>query len=437
MHHKLSYLGNINVTATTMNYLRCVSSSSQHHVAPTTLRPARSTDSVTMSAPSSESRRQNIPRWHTAAVTTEFPLNPHLSHLPLSSPSLPLSLTLKPHHTNTTTTMPDPEPRSLILTAGEGHTAHQLGTLLLTSAKFKSKLSKLTVITMNESHAHISALRDAGASIAPVEAGDTDALAAAMEEAGADTICIVPPSVEDKVAASQQLLDAATEAGVQNVVLISSAGCDMAEREEQPALRQFVDIETAVMKMKGDAERKTGHSLCIIRAGFYAENLLLYTKPSQKSAQLALPLGPTHKFAPVALRDVALLAAHVCSGTGPQGLDDKHRGQLMTVTGPMMAAGEELAEAASQGLGTKMEYVEVDEDAASKHLSGSDIGIDDSEKQYLLEYYALVRAGKTNYIATNAFHDVTGEHPMELPEFFKGHAAEFKPKKRKTGKKGE
>lgn len=42
-----------------------------------------------------------------------------------------------------------------------------------------------------------------------------------------------------------------------------------------------------------------------------------------------------------------------------------------------------------------------------------------AELRYLLEYYALVREGKTSYISTTAFHDVTGQHPLELPEFFK------------------
>lgn len=45
--------------------------------------------------------------------------------------------------------------------------------------------------------------------------------------------------------------------------------------------------------------------------------------------------------------------------------------------------------------------------------------------EYLLEYYALVREGKTNYISTLAFHDVTQMHPQEPVEFFKVYKAEF------------
>jgi len=51
-----------------------------------------------------------------------------------------------------------------------------------------------------------------------------------------------------------------------------------------------------------------------------------------------------------------------------------------------------------------------------------------SELQILLEYYSLVREGKTNYISTNVFHGVTGMHPMEAPEFFRAYVNEFHPK---------
>lgn len=75
------------------------------------------------------------------------------------------------------------------------------------------------------------------------------------------------------------------------------------------------------------------------RAGFYAENLLLYNKDAQKSGKLRLPIGETHSFAPVALGDVAKVMAHILISEGPQGFDDKFRGQLITLTGPMYVDG--------------------------------------------------------------------------------------------------
>ncbi|KAK6857752.1 prestalk A differentiation A [Apiospora arundinis] len=52
---------------------------------------------------------------------------------------------------------------------------------------------------------------------------------------------------------------------------------------------------------------------------------------------------------------------------------------------------------------------------------------DQSELQYLLEYYSLVREGKANYISTTAFVNVTGDHPTEPVDFFKVYSREMEP----------
>jgi uncharacterized protein YbjT (DUF2867 family) len=49
------------------------------------------------------------------------------------------------------------------------------------------------------------------------------------------------------------------------------------------------------------------------------------------------------------------------SGKGQHGFDDKHRGQLMVLTGPQLTTGDELATAASQALGVDMKYENISE----------------------------------------------------------------------------
>jgi hypothetical protein len=97
--------------------------------------------------------------------------------------------------------------------------------------------------------------------------------------------------------------------------------------------------------------------------------------------------------------------------------------------GPMLTTGDELAEAASQALGVKLTFEDISEAEAKKVLKKQAQNHDESELQYLLEYYSLVREGKTNYIATTAFHDVTGNHAQEPVEFFKIYSSEFKDEK--------
>jgi uncharacterized protein YbjT (DUF2867 family) len=69
------------------------------------------------------------------------------------------------------------------------------------------------------------------------------------------------------------------------------------------------------------------------RAGYYAENLLLYSPQALEEQVLPLPIGENHQFAPIALGDIAQVAAHVLSGKGKKGFSDKHRGQLIVLTG--------------------------------------------------------------------------------------------------------
>jgi uncharacterized protein YbjT (DUF2867 family) len=248
-----------------------------------------------------------------------------------------------------------------------------------------------------------------------------------LKKAGCDTICLIPPAHKEKYDITVELISAAKKADVPNVLFISSAGCDLAERDKQPHLRQFIDLESLALSAKGDGSTSLGHSPCVIRAGFYAENLLTYAPQAQKEGILPLPVGEHHLFAPVALGDVAQLAAHVLTGKGENGFDDRHRGQLMVCTGPKLCTGSELATAASKALGVEMQFEDISEAEAKKVLKAQSDS-DASELQYLLEYYSLVREGKTNYIATTAFVNVTGNSPQQPEEFFQVYAESFLPK---------
>ncbi|OKL62106.1 hypothetical protein UA08_02248 [Talaromyces atroroseus] len=318
--------------------------------------------------------------------------------------------------------------RNVAITAVDGHTGSLIAELILTDGTFKRKVSSVTGLALDTDSQHCHDLRDLGVKIVPYNPGKGFKQAVkALKDAQIDAICLIPPAHKDKLDISLELIEVAKQANVPNVCLLSSAGCDISERDKQPRLREFIDIEAQVMATKGDPSTSTGHSPVIIRAGFYAENLLLYSRQAQEEGVLPLPIGTNHKFAPVALGDVAQVAAHVMTGTGKHGFADKHRGQLMVVTGPMLTTGDELATAASQALDTKLKFEDISPFQAKKVLKAQSDS-DEAELEYLLEYYSLVREGKTNYISTTAFHDVTGVHPQEPPGFFKVYAESFEKK---------
>lgn len=326
--------------------------------------------------------------------------------------------------------------RNVCVTAVDGQTGFLIAELLLTNEDFSSKIDSVIGLSLKPHDARCKQLGKLGASIVAHHPGREREMATTLKNTGADTICVVPPAHKDKYDITCELIAATKKANIPNVCFLSSAACDFANPQKQPRLHEFLELEQVVLSTKGDPKTATGHSPVVIRAGFYAENLLLYAPQAQKEGILPLPVGKNHKFAPIALGDVSQVAAFVLSGKGQHGFDDKHRGQLIVLTGPMLATGDELATAASQALGIEMQYDDISEREAKKVLQ-SQSDSDESEKQYLLEYYSLVREGKTNYISTLAFNAITGTHPQEPTEFFKAYAEEFQPKqppskKRKT-----
>ncbi|KAJ0116937.1 hypothetical protein J7T55_003351 [Diaporthe amygdali] len=314
--------------------------------------------------------------------------------------------------------------RNVCVTAVDGQTGFLIAELLLREGKFYKSISSLTGLTLKPSAPKAGELEKLGAKIVEHIPGRERSLVQDLKKIGCDTICLVPPAHQDKLDLMTELTTAAKKAGVSNVLLISSAGADYATKEKQPRLREFIELESAVLSAKGDPNVPLGHSPCVIRAGFYAENLLLYSQQTREEGFLPLPIGQNHKFAPVALGDVAHVAAHVLAGKGKHGFDDRHRGQMMVLTGPLLCAGKELAEAATKALGQNVEYEEISEAEAKRNLK-SHSDIDPSEIEYILEYYSLVREGKTN-----SFHDVTGSHPTEPDDFFRMYAMELRPKKK-------
>ncbi|CEQ39420.1 SPOSA6832_00949, partial [Sporobolomyces salmonicolor] len=338
-------------------------------------------------------------------------------------------MSTKKHNSGSTKsgdTKPPSSARKIAITAAEGYTGSAVIELLLTDGNYKGKFSSLVGLTFGADGASEGSgvLSELGVETVDVLDADEAALEKTLKDLGIDTLLLVPPARKDKTKLVKKVLSAgkATKS-VQNVVFLSSAGADYAERDRQPRLREFIDLEgkgivqVLAMQPKSDPSTgDTGHSPCVVRAGFYLENLLLYSKQAQGEGKLPLPIDPDHKFAPVALGDVALLLATILTSTGPHGLADSVRGQMIVLTGPMMTAGPELAEAASQALGTKLEFESISEKEAQKILEGEAGEAVDQD------------------VSTAAFKQITGQDAQQPTEFFEAYAGEFKKKRRRVSK---
>ncbi|EJF60300.1 hypothetical protein DICSQDRAFT_147971 [Dichomitus squalens LYAD-421 SS1] len=306
--------------------------------------------------------------------------------------------------------------KSTRVTAAEGQTGRLAVDLLVNDEDYSSKYEGLTALEYDTVKNIVYDLND------------EEMLVKSMEHI--NTCLLILPA--RKLTFTRTLLSATrTAKTVTNLVLLSSAGAEHADPTTQPRLHESIALEALALRPKGEtAAGDTGHSLCVIRAGLYAENLLHYTQEAPGAGTPQIPIGERHKFAPVAFRDVAQLLAYVITNAGLHGLGDN-------VRGPQLVSGDELGVVASQAPGTNMEFELIDEETA-KIILNTDQGaeVDEAEREYLLEYYSLAREGKTNNTATTAFLAYFGRRGQELTEFFQTYAGawweEFRPKRRKV-----
>jgi hypothetical protein len=155
--------------------------------------------------------------------------------------------------------------RNICITAVDGQTGYLIAELLLTDETFKKKIDSLTGLTLHQNSNKCKELTKLGAKIVPHKPGKEKEMAKALKDTGCDTICLIPPAHKEKFDVTMELIEAAKRANIPNVCFLSSAGCDLAEANKQPRLREFIELESRVMVQKGLPDTALGHSPVILR----------------------------------------------------------------------------------------------------------------------------------------------------------------------------
>lgn len=169
--------------------------------------------------------------------------------------------------------------RQLCITSADGHTGFLIAELLLTDANFKKAIGSVTGLSLHPDADSCKELAQLGAKIVPHKPGRLKDMVSTLQDIGADTMCLVPPPHKEKFDITVELIEATKKANIPNVCFLSSAGCDLAERDKQPRLREFIDLEGMFMSSKGDPSTSTGHSPVVVR--YVSLSLLL--SPSAQS----------------------------------------------------------------------------------------------------------------------------------------------------------
>ncbi|KAI9014972.1 hypothetical protein BC832DRAFT_589445 [Gaertneriomyces semiglobifer] len=256
-----------------------------------------------------------------------------------------------------------------------------------------------------------------------------------------DTAVFIPPASETKVEVGRKLIDAATKAGVKNMILLSD--CCVLVDPERSSYDKFKKLEDYIMSKRDSA------SVTVVRAGHYMQNLLFYAKQMKQKPYLGLPIGK-QKLAPIDAREWFCLSvrphdldssqpmdtsssykqqgdvgmACLTIATSGKHMDHRYRGQFYVLTGLESCSGEEIvAKMKKAGFSDDLKFKDVPEQEARNFLM-SIPGMDESEVNLLIEDFRAVKQGKLDLVSKDIM-DLLDERPTMLVDFFKEYKDDF------------
>lgn len=221
---------------------------------------------------------------------------------------------------------------------------------------------------------------------------DPETWSAALGDA--DRAFVLAPSDTDAYSQIVPFLDAAADAAIEHVVLMTAMGVDQAP-DETPLRR----AELTLMDRALDAT--------ILRPNWFMQNFTTFWRGMiEADGVMRLPAGDAATSF-IDADDIAAVAEAAL-------VEDEHADEAYTLTGPDALTYHEAASILSEAWGRTVQYEPVDDEEAHRILTAA--GLDDDYAEMLIGLFQNVRAGHAAPV-TQAVRTVTGHAPRSLEDF--------------------
>ena len=222
---------------------------------------------------------------------------------------------------------------------------------------------------------------------------------------GIERLFLITPGTADQVALGEQVVKAAKELDVQQIVKLSAAGADA-----KPGIQ--------IGRMHREVEHyleKSAVPFALLRPNGYMQNFATANCESiRDEGQLPLPLSDG-RVSFIDVRDIADAAAAILCAPIPE-----YNGKAYHLTGPEALSGEQVAAALSEATGRPVAYVPILEDDFRQQMKGAPEWLTDA----LLELYGLYRAGHAAQVTHDVQH-LTGHAPRTIQQFAHDYRHQF------------
>lgn len=224
---------------------------------------------------------------------------------------------------------------------------------------------------------------------------------------GVDRVFMLTPPSADQVALGKQIIDAARQVNVHQVVKLS-----VSQAADEPLIRLgqwHREVEEYLAA--------SGLPYVLLRPCSFMQNFI---KQSQQSicdeGVISLPLGEG-RVSYIDVRDIALVAAAVLTAAVGQ-----HQGQAYTLTGQTPLTVAEVAAAISQAADRPVRFVDVTEEAARQAMPQAHPTVVEA----MLELHRVNKAGRS-VAPTSLVEQLTGCPPRTIEQFAHDNRQCFQP----------
>jgi len=233
---------------------------------------------------------------------------------------------------------------------------------------------------------------------------------AALEKAlkGTDAVFLTTGVNPQLLAQNNNVLDAALQAGVKNLVRLSAGRAVVGPDSLAPAGR---DHHTFDQRLRGS---KIGW--VILRPGLFMQNVLGQAAAIKNDSRFVMPYKPDFRLALIDVRDTGAVAARILIDPKP------HLGKEYEFTGAMTSFGE-FADVLSDVLGRKITYVGVTPEQSAEAMKAR--GAPDWLLAHILAIGRIGNAGGFSTVDTKAIKDIVKRDPITLRQFVTDFKAAF------------
>jgi uncharacterized protein YbjT (DUF2867 family) len=235
--------------------------------------------------------------------------------------------------------------------------------------------------------------------------GDKASLVSALK--GVDALYIVTPGVENRAPLTIATGEAAKEAGVKYLLVVSVPTVN----RDILFGHQLKEIETKISQL--------GIPHSFIRLPLFIDNNFGNKGSIVGQSAIYGPVSPDKPYTPVAVDDVGNASATILSDYS------KHAGSHYTIVSDRFTHGE-LAAAFSKALGREIKYIQVPYDAAKEAMVG--LGFPEWQAGGVIELFKLIDEGapEADIADVGDYKKITGADPTTLDGWLSKYGGFFK-----------